>query len=199
MLIKKEFSFKTVINKSVFLAIVRHIDNEQSFKDFISETRKKYYDADHVVSAFKCGSLQRSSDDGEPSGTAGVPILNMLMKSELEEVAVLVVRYFGGVKLGASNLLRAYLNTATECVKQAPKVENILMYSYQLVLSYDKASKLEHALSQMAYEIRKDYDLNVTFSILSEKQINDEITNLCKGDWVSFKELDKTLVLKDII
>ena len=106
-----------IIERSRFLTFSAHVENEEEARAFIAEIRSKHSLATHVCYAFiadKIGNLQRFSDDGEPQGTAGVPILEVLKAKKLFETAVAVVRYFGGIKLGAGGLIRAYSSSAAE-------------------------------------------------------------------------------------
>ena len=106
-----------IIEKSRFLTYSTHVESEEEAKAFVADIRKKHSLATHVCYAFiadKTGNLQRFSDDGEPQGTAGVPILEVLKAKKLFETAVAVVRYFGGIKLGAGGLVRAYSSGASE-------------------------------------------------------------------------------------
>lgn len=111
-----------IIEKSRFLTYSAHVENEEEARAFIAEIRAKHSLATHVCFAFisdKIGNLQRFSDDGEPQGTAGVPILEVLKAKKLFETAVAVVRYFGGIKLGAGGLVRAYSSSAAENLDMA--------------------------------------------------------------------------------
>ena len=106
-----------IIEKSRFLSYCAHVESEQEARDFIAKIRAKHTLATHVCYAFiadKTGNLQRFSDDGEPQGTAGVPMLEVLKAKKLFETAVAVVRYFGGIKLGAGGLVRAYSSSVAE-------------------------------------------------------------------------------------
>ena len=106
-----------IIEKSRFLTYSAHVESEEEARAFVAEIRAKHSLATHVCFAFisdKVGNLQRFSDDGEPQGTAGVPILEVLKAKKLYETAVAVVRYFGGIKLGAGGLVRAYSSSAAE-------------------------------------------------------------------------------------
>ena len=106
-----------VIERSRFLAYAEHVESEEEARAFLSEIRKEHSLATHCCYAFiadKAGNLQRFSDDGEPQGTAGMPILEVLKNKGLSETAVAVVRYFGGIKLGAGGLVRAYSSSASE-------------------------------------------------------------------------------------
>lgn len=111
-----------IIEKSRFITYCSHVESEEEARLFLSKIRSAHSLATHVCFAFiadKTGNLQRFSDDGEPQGTAGVPILEVLKNKKLFETAVAVVRYFGGVKLGAGGLVRAYSSCAAECLDGA--------------------------------------------------------------------------------
>ena len=111
-----------VIEKSRFIGYTAHVESEEEARAFLAKIRKEHSLATHVCYAFiadKTGNLQRFSDDGEPQGTAGVPILEVLKAKKLFETAVAVVRYFGGIKLGAGGLVRAYSSTAAETLDKA--------------------------------------------------------------------------------
>ena len=118
--INTTFSFKQIINKSTFICTLIPITSNEEAMNALSEVRKKYYDATHNCYAYIWGidgEYARYSDDGEPSQTAGVVILDVLKKNELTNVLAIVTRYFGGIKLGASGLVRAYSSTTAGCVK----------------------------------------------------------------------------------
>jgi len=100
--------------RSRFLAFAKYVDNSEDAEQFYREKRKEFSDAKHIVFAYRLLNVSRASDDGEPSGTAGRPILQVLEKMNLYNVIVVVVRYFGGVKLGAGPLLRVYSNSVTK-------------------------------------------------------------------------------------
>ena len=117
-----EHESEKVIERSRFLTYCAHVESEEQARAFIAQIRSKHTLATHVCYAFiadKVGNLQRFSDDGEPQGTAGVPMLEVLKNKKLFETAVAVVRYFGGVKLGAGGLVRAYSSCVAECLDGA--------------------------------------------------------------------------------
>ena len=127
MYLKQDVNNTIVIEKSKFITYLKRVRNEDEYKAFLAEIKKKHYDASHVCSGFICKNIKRSSDDGEPSGTAGVPILSTLEKTNLDEICALVVRYFGGSKLGASKLLRTYLQSGINVVKKMEDEINVRM------------------------------------------------------------------------
>ena len=163
MYLKEETINTIIIEKSRFICYMKHVKTEEEYKEYLSSIRKKHHDATHVCSAFVCHNIQRSNDDGEPSGTAGAPILNVLNKNGLDEMCALVVRYFGGIKLGAGGLIRAYGNAVSECLKQAILVEDLSYPKYSLRLPYDLANKIENYLRNYTILIDTQYDSDVTF------------------------------------
>ena len=163
MYLKEETINTIIIEKSRFICYMKHVKTEEEYKEYLSSIRKKHHDATHVCSAFVCHNIQRSNDDGEPSGTAGAPILNVLNKNGLDEMCALVVRYFGGIKLGAGGLIRAYGNAVSECLKQAVLVEDLSYPKYSLKLPYDLANKIENYLRNYTILIDTQYDSDVTF------------------------------------
>lgn len=163
MYLKEETINTIIIEKSRFICYMKHVKTEEEYKEYLSSIRKKHHDATHVCSAFVCHNIQRSNDDGEPSGTAGAPILNVLNKNGLDEMCALVVRYFGGIKLGAGGLIRAYGNAVSECLKQAVLVEDLIYPKYSLKLPYDLANKIENYLRNYTILIDSKYDSDVTF------------------------------------
>ena len=182
MYLKEETINTIIIEKSRFICYMKHVKTEEEYKEYLSSIRKKHHDATHVCSAFVCHNIQRSNDDGEPSGTAGAPILNVLNKNGLDEMCALVVRYFGGIKLGAGGLIRAYGNAVSECLKQAVLVEDLSYPKYSLKLPYDLANKIENYLRNYTILIDTQYDSDVTFIFaLDNTDKLDAINEYTKG------------------
>ena len=158
------------INKSRFLAYVSHIESEEQAQTFIQSIKKKHYDARHNCCAYiigELGQIQKSSDDGEPSGTAGAPILEVLKKNELSDIVLVVTRYFGGIKLGAGGLIRAYGKSATLALDAAVIVRKSIFDCCELTLDYDLLGTLENYLHQHQIRIdSKEYAANVKLTIL---------------------------------
>ncbi|MBQ3419344.1 MAG: YigZ family protein [Erysipelotrichaceae bacterium] len=182
MYIKDEVSSTLIIEKSRFIAYIKPVFSEDEYKEYLKEIRKKYYDASHVVSAFISNNIKRSSDDGEPSGTGGIPVLNILEKNNLNNTCCLVVRYFGGIKLGVGGLSRAYSNAALEALKKAIIVEDYIYPKYELISDYEVANKLDNLLMNNTYLLNKDYDVNVKITfVLKNESILDKIKEITKG------------------
>lgn len=193
MYVKQETVNTIVIEKSRFITYLKPVKDEQDYKDYLKEIKKKHYDATHVCSALVIDDIKRSSDDGEPSGTAGSPILNVLVKNNLNNTCALVVRYFGGIKLGAGGLIRAYGNSVSEALKHATIMEDVAYNKYQIVLSYEMANKVNPILMANTLKLDADYDENVTFNyVLKDENINNKIVEITRG-------LAPTCIGKEII
>jgi len=128
--------------RSRFIATIRHCDTEEEALSFIEEMRSKYWDARHNVYAYSVGYQGRFSDDGEPHGTAGKPVYDVITGDRLTNLAVVVTRYFGGVLLGTGGLVRAYSKAAKDALCNAKKAEMILCTVYETVCEYTDHSKL---------------------------------------------------------
>lgn len=163
--------------------------NEEEAKAYILKIKKLHPNATHHCSAFLIGEhseLQRSNDDGEPSGTAGVPMLESLRMNQMNDVVAVVVRYFGGIKLGAGGLIRAYSKSVSEAIKLAPLTEKIKTYKYSLTFSYDLIGKLDYYLAHHDTEIlNKDYDEKVTYIYRSRSNdLEADIQEIASGSAV---------------
>lgn len=182
MYLKQEAINTITIEKSKFICYINHLKTEEEFKDYLNGIKKKHYDADHVCSGFVSNNIKRSNDDGEPSGTAGAPILNVLEKNKLNETCAIVVRYFGGVKLGTGGLIRAYSNAVSECLDKATIIENIEYPKYQLSLTYELANKIEHYIKNNTILLNTKYEENITFEFaLDNKNKIETIKEYTKG------------------
>ena len=179
---KEETINTIVIEKSRFICYMKRVRSEDEYRQYVSEIRKKHHDATHVCSAMICHNIRRSSDDGEPSGTAGAPILNVLDKNGLDETCALVVRYFGGIKLGAGGLIRAYSSATSECLKIGKLTMDAVLNKYQLKLSYETANRIERYLREHSILIDTIYDTDVTYIFaLEDESVIEKIKEFTKG------------------
>ncbi len=164
------FSASYEVSKSKFFAHVLHVETEEEARDFVQMIRKKYFDATHNCSAWilgERGDKQKSNDDGEPGGTAGNPILEAIKKNELTNCAVVVTRYFGGIKLGAGGLIRAYSHTAALGLSAAKIVQMTLFKRISLTLEYNFLATVENYLRNRKIRVvNSDYAAVVTLEIL---------------------------------
>ena len=139
-----------VIERSRFIATCAHVESEEAARAFLARVRTEFPDATHHCYAFVAdtlGNLMRFSDDGEPQGTAGMPILDALRGKKLYQTAVVVTRYFGGVKLGAGGLVRAYSGAASECLDGAEKRFFEPCARYMLTLGYELSDAVRKYIS----------------------------------------------------
>ena len=165
-----DFQHEIVIEKSRFICTLKKVATEEEAQDFIKETKKKYWDATHNCSAYiigESGAAQRSNDDGEPSGTAGLPMLEVLRKNNLHNVAAVVTRYFGGIKLGAGGLVRAYTNSVAAAIEEAGIAEKVLFGYFSFIQDINSAGKTLNLLYQQnlfaVVDVEYDIDAKIVF------------------------------------
>lgn len=185
--------------KSRFIATVRVVESEEEAQSFIEEMKKKYWDARHNCSAFVIGArgeLTRCSDDGEPSGTAGRPMLEVLLGSEIRNIAVVVTRYFGGVLLGTGGLVRAYTQAVQEGIKNCETAMMRFGVRYKLSTDYNGVGKILYLLSEQGItQESADYGENVELQVMvpvewTEKLVKD-ITE-ATGGRTGITEIERT-------
>ncbi|MEH7332823.1 YigZ family protein [Neobacillus drentensis] len=161
--VKETGEHEIVIQKSRFIAHIKRVETEQEAQEFIQVIKKKHWDATHNCSAYLIGEqdqIQKANDDGEPSGTAGVPILEVLKKRKLKDSAVVVTRYFGGIKLGAGGLIRAYGKATSEGIDTVGIVERKLAQVIQVKIDYTWLGKLEKELRASEYKLKEIHYLD---------------------------------------
>ena len=183
--IEGEYFTEWEINKSRFLTYIKHVETEIEAQEFISSIKKKHFDARHNCSAYIIG---------ERSGTAGTPMLEVLKKNELSDIVVVVTRYFGGIKLGAGGLIRAYGKSVTLGLDVSTIVKKSIFNCYKLDLNYDLLGSFENYLHQKEIRIQnKDYSDIVSFTLLlaqnDSENILKDITNLSAGR-IKIEELE---------
>ncbi|OIJ22355.1 YigZ family protein [Anaerobacillus alkalidiazotrophicus] len=152
-----------VIQKSRFITYIDRVTTEDEAQRFIEKIKKKHWDANHNCSAYLIGErdhIQKANDDGEPSGTAGVPMLEVLKKRGLKDTVVVVTRYFGGIKLGAGGLIRAYGSATSEGLNATGIVERKLMRIFHTTVDYTWLGKLENELRSSRYLIKEIHYLD---------------------------------------
>lgn len=177
---------EVIIDKSTFIGYAKPIKTEEEAIDFVNEIKKKHKDATHNVWAYTVGesmNIQRYSDDGEPQGTAGIPTLEVIKKEELRNVVVVVTRYFGGIKLGAGGLVRAYTKGAKIGIESAKVIEKVLYKSVGIKIDYNQFGKVQNEIMNMGYFIKDTvYEDNVeiiVYSRISEiENITSKITDI---------------------
>ena len=169
-----------VIEKSRFIAHVARTETEEEAQEFIQNIKKAHWNATHNCSAYMIGEhdqIQKANDDGEPSGTAGVPILEVLKKKHLKDTVVVVTRYFGGIKLGAGGLIRAYSKATSEGINATGVVQRKLMRIISTKIDYTWLGKLENELRSSVYPIKEIHYLdNVVIDTYVEEEQTENFT-----------------------
>lgn len=183
------------IKKSRFICSLKRVYSEAEAKEFIAQKKKEHWKATHNCSAFVIGEkseIQRSNDDGEPSGTAGVPMLEVLKKQELINVVAVVTRYFGGTKLGAGGLIRAYSHAVSHALNAIGLVEGKLQLEIRLTISYPNLGSVQNFMEHNPYTLKDTiYGEHVEVICLVDEarseQFLSEIVELLNGQ-VTFEE-----------
>ena len=169
-----------IIEKSTFIGYAKPIKTEEEAVDFINEIKKKHKDATHNVWAYTVGksmNIQRYSDDGEPQGTAGIPTLEVIKKEDLRDVVVVVTRYFGGIKLGAGGLVRAYTKGAKVGIEAAKVIEKVKYKDVRIKIDYNLLGKVQNEIMNMGYFVKDTvYEDNVEFIVYSRIDKVEKLT-----------------------
>lgn len=159
-----------MIQKSRFIGHIKRTETEEEAQEFIRQIKKEHSQATHNCSAYLIGEydqIQKANDDGEPSGTAGIPMLEVLKKNELKDTTVVVTRYYGGIKLGAGGLIRAYSKSTSEALKATGIVKRQLRKNILITVEYPLLGKIENELRNHNHLIVQiDYLEHVTFNVV---------------------------------
>ena len=190
------------IKKSRFIATVKPVKTQEEAEEFLDELRKKYWNATHNCYAYQIGKkneIQRFSDDGEPQGTAGKPMLDVLKGENLTNTIVVVTRYFGGTELGTGGLVRAYGRSTKEGILAAGIIECVLVRRYMVTIPYTLVGKIQYLLAENAYITEdEEYTEDVCLSVLVEEDnceiFEDQIIQSTSGEANIKKE--NTLYIK---
>lgn len=196
--IKENGSHEIIIKKSRFIATLARTESVKEAETVIAAVTKKYHDATHNTFAYTIGLKDdqvKASDNGEPSGTAGVPELKALQLMKLKNVTVVVTRYFGGIKLGAGGLIRAYSNSVTEGAEAIGVVKRVLQQKLSFHVAYNRFDEVNHFLTTAKVYVDKiDYGADVTIDIFLDEQdqseVEEKLTDLLAGK-ISFVKGEK--------
>ena len=175
--IVKDFRQEIVIEKSRFICTLKKVNSEAEAQEFIKAIKKEFWDATHNCSAYIVDEMaQRSSDDGEPSGTAGLPMLEVLRKNKLTNIAAVVTRYFGGIKLGAGGLVRAYTNSVAEAVRATGIAQKVLVSRFSFMYDLNDVGKILNILyQQQLFEIA-DVEYGLQAKVILKMKDSDKET-----------------------
>lgn len=199
--IKEDSYDEFVEKKSTFITHLIRINSEEEARDFIQKMKKKHYDATHVCSCYVVGDnneITRANDDGEPSGTAGAPMLDILVKNNIKNVCATVIRYYGGTKLGTGGLVRAYGGGVINALKNATLVERKDAFEIKLEIDYSLNGKIEYEIDKTNFIVNNiDYTdkLLYTIYVMQEDYSNFEtwIANLTNGQFKIISSRKKQL------
>jgi len=197
--LKDKTQYQIEINKSIFIGILYPLSSLEDIPLFIMDAKESYPKANHYCSASiygETGEHQTASDDGEPSRTAGIPILEVLKHHDVTNVLCVVVRYFGGIKLGAGGLLRAYTKTCADVIKQAKFYQKKIVPSYEITFGYHLINQMDQYLNEKATIVKKSFLTHVTYQIvLITTDINiSEISH----QFITMKELPSETIYIDM-
>lgn len=197
--ISENTSVQIVEKKSKFIANIYYVQTQEEIEDILKEIRKKYYDAKHHCYAYsiltKDGLVNKMSDDGEPSGTAGAPMLNIITKNELTNILVVVTRYFGGILLGTGGLVKAYSEATIKALEKAKIVNEEIGYEIEVAISYNEWEKFKYYCEKNNINI-----INVIYDekIKSRIEVTDiektKINELIKENTL---KIEKTCIIKE--
>jgi len=187
--VKENGFHEIIIQKSRFITYLARATTEEQAQAFISELKKKHHDANHNCSAYVIGErneIQKANDDGEPSGTAGVPMLEVLKKRDLRDTVVVVTRYFGGIKLGGGGLIRAYGSSVSEALNAVGVVERIEHTVVSVNVDYTSLGKLENELRASVHSIDQIHyldqvQIDVLVKTADVPDFLDWMTNMTNG------------------
>ena len=168
--IKKPVEAQINIKKSNFIARLYPAKDKKEVKKIIEEVSTRYSDATHNCTAYIVSDSQGYDDNGEPSGTAGKPMMNVLIKNDLSNIVAIVTRYFGGIKLGAGGLVRAYSHSILKAIEEAEIVNMELFNIYEAIFDYKNIKEVDSELRKYNLKvIKKDYNVHVTYLIASNQ------------------------------
>lgn len=171
----EDSNYTIVINKSKFICELLYINNQDEIDSKLKDIKHKYKGATHYCYAYIYDNNKRFNDDGEPGGTAGMPILNVLENNNLNHVLCVVIRYFGGIKLGAGGLVRAYTKSVTSCLENTKIIDKKECQLIKITFSYDKVKIIDKIVNKNI--LLKEFENSITYTIAISK---DEVKNTLK-------------------
>lgn len=185
-IIINEANKTNIINKSKFIGIIQKIMREDDVKEILNKLRNEYHDATHICYAYILPNKEKYSDDGEPLGTAGIPILDILKKNNLTYTIAIVIRYFGGIKLGSNGLIRAYSGIIKELIKDNIK-EIEEAYTIEIEENYENNDLINYLLKDNII-IQKEYQDKIKIKAIVKKKTLENLSN------VNFKIINETFI-----
>lgn len=162
--IKNNIKSEIIIKNSRFICHLYKINNQENISTILNNIKEEYKDATHYCYAYILDNSKKSSDDGEPGGTAGIPILQVLEKNNLNYILAIVIRYFGGIKLGAGGLVRAYTKSVTNTIIKENITELIKGYNIDITFSYNNIKNIDYLLKDIKIN-KKEFDSIIKYNI----------------------------------
>ena len=181
--IKEEAIAEIIEKKSKFIAVIKPVNTKEEAEKELENVRKKFYDAKHNCYAYIVDNYEKYSDDGEPSGTAGAPLLNLLKNEELKNVIVVATRYFGGILLGTGGLVRAYTESAQKALENAEIVKKDYGNKYILELNYNNLNEFQYLCKKLKIRI---IDMKYMENIQIIIETTDEVKKLLDQSNIEF-------------
>ena len=185
-----KYKYELIEKNSKFVALLYKI-NTADISAILETVKKEYPDATHYCYAYIAGNIKKSSDDGEPSGTAGTPILKVLESNDLTNTLCIVVRYFGGIKLGANGLIRAYTKSAANALKEVTLKELQAGYNINLTFPYQMVKEVDYLLKDIKIN-KKTFNDIITYNI----DINEEFLETIKNHQLDYEIINHIKIEK---
>lgn len=185
--IKDNSEYEEIVKKSKFISFLYFVKSIDEVNNYLNELKAKYKDASHICYAYIVDNNVKYNDDKEPSKTAGFPILNVLKNNDLNYVLAVVVRYFGGIKLGSGNLLRTYLNVTNENLKKTGIKEYKLKKEYIITCNYDNVNYVNNVLKDEDI-INKTFNNLITYEVLIDNENIIKTKDLLNNKNIEIKE-----------
>lgn len=172
------------VKKSKFYCVLIPLTDDKQIKDIIASLKKEYPGATHYCYGAIIGDITRSNDDGEPSSTAGKPILETLKNADLDQVLAVVIRYFGGTLLGTAGLVKAYSQSTALSIGEAAFTTPTTVYNYSITIPYELTNKIEYILRGKSEIIDRIYQEDATYIYQCENDISQEIKEITSGKYI---------------
>lgn len=192
--IKYNITHEYIVQKSKFISMLYQVNNEEEVINVLNKLKLEYKDATHICYAYIINNIKRFQDDGEPSGTAGMPILNVLENQKLNLILAVVIRYFGGIKLGAGGLVRAYTTSVVEALENQDLGEIVSGYKVTIIFKYNNSKLIDNTLKNYQI-INKEFNSEITYIVNIPKTEYIKIENIIENNVHSIKKEDILLIM----
>ena len=190
--IQKNVENTIIIKKSKFICKLYRINNLEEINNILEKLKKEYSDSTHICYAYIIDGKEKCNDNGEPSGTAGMPILNVLKKNNLDHILAVVIRYFGGIKLGAGGLTRAYSNSTIEAINNSKIIGLVKGYYIQIEFDFSQKKTVDYILNNTSIK-EITFDTNIIYKLYLS---NQDIINELKNNVINLTILEDTYIEK---